>query len=276
VDTLANHSLFDIRDPDGNAVHLRVSTVSDGSVKIQRSTTTDIAQSSAGVISGSGAQYFIELVFTIDDLSGVATLFVNGVQACTFSGDTRTAGNGTWTVLSSLSTGNNVAYSDVYICDAGDDDVLGSGLAALTQTLGGIPRTDPQYANGAGNSAQFTPSAGSNYENVDENPHDSDTTYNASSTPTHKDTFTHENLVNAGSALIASTDVTVARKDAEGLCLLRTVRRQSGTDYESVDLVPVTTYRHLRGAPRTLNPGTGVGWTEAGWNGGETGYIKSA
>jgi len=108
---------------------------------------------------------------------------------------------------------------------------------------GAVPTDDWVVQNlnidGDGNYSQFTPSAGSNYQNVDDVEMDHDTTNNESATVTDRDSYTHANPV------LAITGVV------EGILLYHWIKnvgpgsrtvdpflRQSSTDYDQSPYTP--------------------------------------
>src|SRR6185437_13665423 len=70
-------------------------------------------------------------------------------------------------------------------------------------TQAGDLRVECVMPNGPGAHTQFTPSAGANWQNVDEVPPDDDTTHNDSSTAGQLDTFVHAALAGIPSSIAA-------------------------------------------------------------------------
>jgi hypothetical protein len=81
---------------------------------------------------------------------------------------------------------NQTLFDDWYICDT-------TG-AANNDFLGPI-KVESLLPNASGDDSDWTPSAGSNFENVNEVPEDGSTTYNESSTSGHLDLFNAPSLV---------------------------------------------------------------------------------
>lgn len=86
----------------------------------------------------------------------------------------------------SVADGEHAKIDDIYILDD-------SGPAPYNDFLGSII-VETLFPDGAGDDTDWTPSAGSNFQNVDEVVFDSDTTYNSANTSTNLDLFTVDDL----------------------------------------------------------------------------------
>ena len=111
--------------------------------------------------------------------AGSVQIKVDGVTVGTLTGLAISSDNITSILYGS---GNNtVKYDNLFIAD----DFVGEMYSILCS-----PTSD--------NSVQFTPSAGSNYQNVDDTAQDGDSTYNESSTVGHKDLFGFADIATSG------------------------------------------------------------------------------
>jgi hypothetical protein len=126
--------------------------------------------------------------------------------------------------------------------------------------------------NGAGASAQFTPSTGANWQNLDDIPQDGDGTYNYSNTIGHKDTVAMTNLVATTGNIPFLMIETFDRKEDAGSAAMRHVLRMSATESESADFAPTQSaaYAH-HGSCYDTKPGGGA-ITIADVNAMENGY----
>jgi hypothetical protein len=146
----------------------------------------------------------------------------------------------------------------------------------------GDARIETIMPTAAGNSTQFTPSTGSNWQNVDENAvvggnwqnqlGDGDTTYNSSNTVGHKDLFTLADLsVVAGS--VRGIEVRNKwRKDDAAARTAKRVIRTGGTDYEGATAVSMSDSYVATDEIIEQNPNTSLPWTISNINALETGY----
>ena len=153
------------------------------------------------------------------------------------------------------------------------DDIWVATAASTTAGDGyGDLNFEALVPTGAGNSAQFTPSAGANWENVDEIPNDGDTTYNFSSTVGHKDTFAMSNLVATTGNVPFLMLETFDRKEDSGSAAMRHVLRMGGSESESVDFAPTqsASYAHHGSCFDTKPGGGAIAIADA--NGMEAGY----
>ncbi len=210
----------------------------------------------------------LRLKFVIDNAVGRIIATVDGVTFLdTGAGgvDTQYTANAYATgfeLYSSNNTGTPSRYNDFFIQDT-------SGAAPLNDLLGDI-RLYTQVPSSAGTDTAFTPSAGANFECVDEIPPDDDTTKNSSATVTARDNFTFPNLP-AGIATVYGVGVVVRGKKtdagARSIALenLLTGVYATGSDQAlSTDYQP---YQHLF----PLDP-NGAAWTPANVNAAKTGY----
>jgi hypothetical protein len=161
-------SIISFRDSGSEQISLRLGG-STLKLYVSRNGTT---LATANVALNGGAWYYIEFRATIHNTAGAYAVRVNGVPIDGISDATNvnTRGSGTnnfanqvWMHDSAnhlIGTGH-FRYSDFYLLD-------NSG-SSLNDFLGDV-RYDVLYPSGAGTYAQFTPSAGSNYETVDESP----------------------------------------------------------------------------------------------------------
>lgn len=205
---------------------------------------------------------YLEIKATIDNSAGTFEIRRNGTVVLTLTGlDTQTSANAYATRVSF----RNGIYDDIYVANT-------SG--SMNNTYLGDVRAEAIFPTGAGNSTQFTPSAGSNWQNVDDNPGDDDTTYNSSATAGQIDTFTMANLTASGTIKGVNQYVR-HRKDDAGTRTVRSVVRIGTTNYEGPD-VGVTTSYVTTLELRETSPATTAAWTVSEVNGLEAGYKVQA
>ena len=101
----------------------------------------------------------------------------------------------------------NARYDDLYVCDdqgSNNNNFLGE---VIVRTL--LP-------SGAGTYTQWTPLSGSNYENVDEESPDEDTTYNETGVLDNQDSFAMGDLPDSGVAIHGVKTRAIANKEGAG------------------------------------------------------------
>lgn len=209
--------------------------------------------------------YFVEWKATIADAGGSIEVRINGVTEISFSGDTKNTASAGANRVTLGSTIQNIgavsAFDDWYVLDGTattPNDFLGD-----VKVLGLVP-------DGAGNYSQWTPSAGSNWQNVDELITDGDTTYNSSSTAGQKDSFTYTGLTGMPTVYGVRHQLK-HRKDDAGARTVRPFTRAGGTDSFGSNVTLADSYT---GSDRIMgkNPATGVAWTATEVNALEAGY----
>jgi hypothetical protein len=253
--------------------HLILRLNADFTISVLRGDSTVLGTSStSGLAAGVGG--YIEFKGTIDNSTGTYTVRCNNNQILNATGaDTQNGGTSTWNVLfigqlyanlfnSAYTAATNIDFDDLYVLDqsGGSHDSFYGDVAV-----------DWHPVTGAGNSTQFTPSAGSNYQNVDDTTPDGDTTTNTASAVGQKDTFALTDLIGTGGTIKCVQTVIYVKKSAAGTCTVADVIRHSGSDNDGTAVGPATAYAfQLEG--HIVNPGTSAAWTEAGFNAIELGY----
>jgi len=249
----------------GGPNHLFFSMPSDaGTMRVARGDLFSNTQLGvSGVIFSVGVWSYIEIKYVIDDTDGGVWIRQNGVDVLRLGAyavspttlDTRNGGTTTVNrvTLGALWNDSNAArsfgYDDVYVVDQ-------TGAAPYNDFLGPV-RVLELTPDAAGASAQFTPSAGTNHEAVDEVPgHDGDTTYVESGTAGHRDLY---NLTTATvSSVLAVKTIAVARRtDAGPTELELSVRSGSTTGDSTPKLLADTFGEHAHTFlinPDTTNP----------------------
>ncbi len=257
-----------IRLQESSAIHLDVRIAATGQLRVTRNGTT-LATGTTALTAGS--IYYIELRGLINDSTGQYELRINGVtEVSGTSADTRNGGTGivdTVVFHTGVDNGSiNLLVSDIYICNA---------AGSLNNTFLGDVKVETLYPTGAGTTTNFTPSAGSNYQNVDDVTPDGDSTYNTDATAGDKDTFAMGDLATTAGSVLAVQQIVCCRKDDAGSRTLHTVMRSGGTDYEGGDTAVGDSYANVFGL-RETNPATSAAFTISDVNGMEAGYKVEA
>lgn len=209
----------------------------------------------------------LEMYAKIANSGGVLTLKIDGAQVATFTGDTLSA---TSTVIESVTF-----YGAATVYTYFDDIAINDTSGAADNSWAGDGRVIAIKPNAAGDNTDFTPSAGNNYENVDEVPPDDDTTYNESSTDGHYDLF------NLGACGLSNVDITgvdvkvTARKTVANGDQMRAKIKTGGSEFDGDDQDILTTYTRFVHTWRT-NPDTAAAWTTGNLDALQAGYENRA
>lgn len=251
----------------GSHIRLRVTTA--GFLQVTQGNIT-ILETSTRTLS-PGIWYYIEMKWLIDNASGKVEVFVNGTKGgwIDFTGDTLNAGTAFVDGIQFKGAGTLGArphdFDDFYVLD-----LLGSapGNNRLGDSI--VETLNP---SGAGAEAQWAPSAGANFENVDEATPDGDTTFNSSGNTNDDDRFAMDNLVNIPSTVFAVQANGAFRLENAGLrtCRLKvhdTVTEGQGADFNpTFDATYVGEFEVFEDHPTGAAP-----WSTAEVNGMEAGY----
>lgn len=156
-------------------------------------------------------------------------------------------------------------YDDVYACD-------GSG-SSLNDFLG--PVRARYLLSTANDTAQFTPSTGSNFQNIDDVTSDDDSTYNSSDSVSlpKTDLFTGESLP-AEASLVRAVKATMrARKEDAATVQVATVIKSGSTEAVGTTRAIDTGYGEYYDI-FTVDPATGSAFTPSAVNSLKRGYRR--
>jgi len=210
--------------------------------------------------------FYLELKVLTDDSVGTVDVHVNGASWLSLTNqDTQPGANSYHTAFrlaDAVYNGVIVSFDDLYFLD-------GSG-AANNDFLGNmrVVSLDP---SASGDSTDWTPSAGSNYENVDDGGiTDDDTTYNETSTDTHQDLYNYEDLPAAAATVAGVQIVTETRVTAGSMDVSAVIKTGTTTSVGSADTITSTDYVTTTRVEE-LDPDTSNPWTPSGVNGAQFG-----
>lgn len=234
-----------------------------GRVGILTDTTNVFIQvfNSAGTQIGSniligplGVWFHVGAKITVGD-AGTMIVRVDDVERFNQSSDFK---NGSSTGVDRLNlsfynftTGN--WYDELVVMDttgSSENDFLGSGVAITGHNV-----------TAAGDSAQWTPSAGSNFENVDEADPDDDTTYNSSSTAGQLDLYNIGNLPAFTGSVLSASIYGLLRKDSGGAEQAKLAIKTNSTVYYGSNESLTNSYAFYRKQYDT-NPNTAAKFTQ--------------
>lgn len=150
--------------------------------------------------------------------SGSAKIWLNGKQILNATGDTQGLLTVNYIFLS-LPSGSRV--DDIIHFDNSGSDYTSAQGPQIIETL--VP-------NASGDRTELTPSAGSNWENVDEIPNDGDTTYNESTAASQGDLYNFTNLTTLTGSISYMATAAYA-KETGGTPNVGTLVKSGTTDF---------------------------------------------
>lgn len=236
-------------------------------------TTAMLGVYSNNVLLGSAAVNFpytswlyLEAFCKIADSGGQVIVKVDGTEVINYTGDTSYNSNGDDVASVRLyAAGQYVYYDDVYICDA--VDATATQGAPYNDFLGPCRVYSPPI-DGAGTDTDMTPSSGSNYQCVDEQPF-SATDY-VTGTTGQRDTYSVSSIPSDAGTIYATQVTALAKKTDASAYSAKTALR-SGT---TLDTGVSTALGDSDSTLRTLyteDPDTSTAWTISGVNAVEVG-----
>jgi hypothetical protein len=178
----------------------------------------------------------------------------------------------TYTRLTVASDRNENTTQDVWIGPIMIWDEQGADL------LGTLPnhihRGTVILPDGAGASAQFSPLAGSNFQNVDDAGIDGDTTYNFSSSANFIDSFTYGAMPWSSAEIYAVTVSAIVRLGTSAPTI-RTKTRISAAYFNGATFATTASYAPYETIYED-SPSTTNNWTDTEINAAEFGYERVA
>lgn len=210
---------------DGSTEHVSLSLNAAGFFEVRRgatsATTGTLLGTSTSSFSGN-TWYYIELMVTISDASGVVQLFVDGVEQINLSSvDTKNGGN--TSVDRFYFPGGSLFYiDDLYWADT-------TG-ASPNNTFQGDIQIESGTATADGTHTDWAANTGSRFQAVDDPTPDDDATYVSTSTIGHKSTFAVTDATPGGTIRAVKISLRV-KKTAAGTCTIAPVIRIAGTNY---------------------------------------------
>lgn len=241
----------------------------DGTLSVVRGTATAVTGGTSTNAILAGTYYFIEFKVTIADSISASSckVRVNGVDWITVATgqDMKATANATANQVRlncASTTGNTTDFDEVYICD---------GTGSVNNDFLGDVKTVTGRPTGAGATTAWTPSAGANWECVDDAAPDDDATYTESTTVGQVDTFAVPALTATPTAIHGVQVSFNVKKTDAGTASVAAVLRSGGTDYFGTTVALGTTYAYVTHIWET-DPATGLAWTRAGVDASEPGY----
>jgi hypothetical protein len=249
----------------GGSSQMNLTKNSDGSLALNSAFGTNT--SSAGVVTPGNWSY-IEIRHKVDNTQGAYEVRVDGEAILTGSFiDTQVDGSNQniaeVRIGSSSFHSNTNIFDDIYILDntgtTNNDSFLGEQKVVLRRPTGNGVTTD------------WTPSAGSNFQNVDDSPDPDDhATKNTTLTNGAIDLYTFPNI-SAGGLIVNGVQVVfVAARPGIGAGRLREVTRAGGTNYKGDTKFPSDAFKIFTQI-RDQNPDTSAKWKLSEVNNAEFG-----
>lgn len=219
----------------------------------------------------SSSWYYIEVKCTLGNgTSGSFEVRVDGQAVITQNGVDTSNQNGL--VIASLQFNPASAvpyYDDMYILNS--TDASATQGAANNDFLGPL-RIATLYPDANGNYSQWTPSTGSNYQNVDDPAYPNDETdYNTSGSTDIKDSFSLSTLPSDVYDIKAIQVNLRARKTDVGSRSIRPFLRIGSTDYNGTDVSLSSSYGYSMEI-WGKNPSSGSAWAVDDIGSMEAGY----
>jgi len=246
---------------DGATKGMNIKINPDGTLTMENS-TTDLGTTVNALTVDTW--YYIEFKVLTNNSTGTAEIKVNGTSwKSVTSQDTQPGANAYHTAFRLQPPfGITTLYDDIFFLDGSgseNNDYLGNRK---------VLALDP---DSAGDTTDWTPSAGSNYENVDDGGLcDEDTTYNETGTSTDQDLY-HYDALPASVNTVNGVQINNETRVTSGSMQLASVVKTGTTiDVGPNDTITSTTYVSAQRVVEQ-DPDTAAAWTKSGVDGAQFG-----
>lgn len=246
---------------DGSTAQMSIAVNSNNTVSIHRgiqwfgSSGTVLATTSAPLLPLNTWTHF-QFMVTFHNTAGAYELRINNTTVLSATNvNTRITSNNYANRI-----GVGFSYADtctIDFCDTYAFDDTGSSFNTWTNDS----RVSPRRINGAGTYSQFTPSAGSNYQCIDDTTPDGDSTYVESSTVNAIDSYKMGALPTPASNVRALVHLIYAKKTDAGPKTFSPFLVSNSTEYLNPATYQLTdSYKYYQ-INYTENPVTSQPWT---------------
>jgi len=200
---------------------------------------------------------YIEVSITFDDPAGVCQVRIDENLEINFSGKTKYTDNAFATQFS-MGDGGNGSYTlqiaDLYVANP--------DAPAPTSFIGDC-EIDAEFPNAPGFYTEFTPFPGApNWDQVNENPPDGDTSYVEGTDLGIRDTYGFAPIPVAVGTVVAVAVNLDARKTVGGPIEISALARSAAVDLAG-DPIPIPSNYHVLQTVFAQNPATSAAWTIA-------------
>lgn len=242
-----------------------VCTTAAGEIQVRRNTT--VLGTTGVTVYALNTLVSVTFELFIDPSVGSAKVWLNGssTAAIDVSGvNTQNLGSALWNQINFGHNDNTLYLCDIVVLDAANP----SGADPVSAAAIRDARVDAVFVDGAGYSTGWTPGAGNNWEQVDENNPDDDSTYVETATPATVDGYTLGAVPSSGDDIVGVKVAAQGRKTDQGAAAIQAGVRIGGTNYltdaQDQGLSYHEVYEH-----HGVSPATSIAWTEAEFNGAE-------
>lgn len=255
------YSLTSFIEDSGITLGINLRALDNGAFVVRRGTT--VLGTSANNVINTGQWHYIELKAVIDNTSGSYELRIDGVDVLSASGVDTQAGDGLVTNVWLHGGAGTIdrQFDDWYILD---------GNGSVNNDFLGSRKVITIFPDGAGDQTNWTPDSGSNFDRVNENGYDDDTSYVETATVDAEDLYNFDDLSAATSVDGVQINAIARVTDVDPLDLKLLSKTGTTTDAGSAQAVSSVSYKNFY---RILeeDPDTVAAWSVSGVDGAQFG-----
>ena len=207
--------------------------------------------------------YYLELYIKRGDSDGEFTVKINGTNELALTSiDTQHSTDADYESIELRGDPNYFYFDDMYVCDT---------TGSVNTGFLGMQVVELLRPNGAGNYAQWTPSAGSNYTCVNETTADDDTSYVGTTATSKKDSYDHTNITQTATSVAGVKVITHAKCTSGDFTTFKHMVRSSTSDEEGDPVHIEDSYMTRCSKVFETDPNTSSAWTKSGVDADEFG-----
>jgi len=195
--------------------------------------------------------YFLEFKITFDSMAGIVTIKKNGATIFDYMGQTTVSAHSYANKIQLHGLEYDTWFDDLYICDdsgATNNDFLGDC------------RVECLFPTASGDTTEWTPSNGDNYDCVNDIAPDDDDSYVKAIAEDQVDLYNYGDLAESTGTILGVQPIIYAKKTDTDTHTIRIETKTHSTEYEGTEHTLDTSYAYYMDIQET-NPNTSSAWT---------------
>lgn len=235
---------------DQNITHFQLFCQKTGHLVIRKG-FSNIGKTTKPVFSMNRWIYYV-LDITFNNTTGIIKVYVDGNLVIDLQNiDTTETGNNFATQFNFSDSGTDRFIDDLYVLH-GSTGVLNPVFDLRISSI---------FPNSAGAFTEWTPLTGNNFQNVQNNPPDFDTTYNFTNTPGARDFYNIQDIAEDNNPVFHGMQLNSFIRKTDAFTYLLTMSSRTNTNNNtSASFGPTTSYQYFV-FPVVTNPTTSLKYT---------------
>ena len=239
---------------EGSITHITLLRALDGAIYVARGGSGGVALGTSTLLAPSNIWTWFQIKVVIHATLGSVEIRDSGgaVRLNLTNQNTKNGGTGivNEVILGGRITSSTYAYDDLHVWDS---------TGSICNTFTDESRVDAIFPSAAGDVTQWTPSVGTNWDCVNENPVVT-TDYVSSSTPGNQDLYAFTDLPHVPVSIYGLTVAAVATKDEVGARSFKLLTKRSSLNTGATQALSLGSWLRYTNVVEA-DPGTSAAWT---------------